>query len=189
MAEPRRRAPRSDAQSNRAAIVAAARAAFAQRGVKATIADVARAAGVGRATVHRNFPTREALGVAVVVDQVDRATDRVVAASESADPWHGFEELLMAMGAELAATAVMPEVIRSLSAHPDVRPRLERYHAALSTLLEQAKATGAMRSDLTRDQLLVLIVGTARVLGERAESDPAVWRANMELIVAAARAR
>ncbi len=57
-ARPRRQ--RSDAALNRAAILNAARRLLADNG-DATMREIADAAGLGRGTVHRHFPTREEL--------------------------------------------------------------------------------------------------------------------------------
>jgi len=43
---------------------------FATEGLSVPLDEVARRAGVGAGTVHRHFPTKEALFAAVVVDQV-----------------------------------------------------------------------------------------------------------------------
>lgn len=66
---------RSDAQENRARILAAAREAFTQDGV--SMNQVAQRAGVGPGTLYRNFPTREALALAVYQDEVDRIVGAV----------------------------------------------------------------------------------------------------------------
>src|SRR3954452_22472135 len=52
---------RRDAQRNRERILVAARDVFAERGVEATLDDVAARAGVGVATVYRRYPNKEAL--------------------------------------------------------------------------------------------------------------------------------
>src|SRR5688572_18497327 len=52
---------RSDAVVNRARILAAAELAFAETGVGASLDEIARRAGVGAGTVHRHFPTKDAL--------------------------------------------------------------------------------------------------------------------------------
>jgi len=52
---PRRR----DAQANLARILSAAADVFAERGLTATLADVAKAAGVGVGTVYRTFATKD----------------------------------------------------------------------------------------------------------------------------------
>lgn len=62
---------RADAQRNRDAILRAARAAFADKGIFAPIDRIATAAGIGNATLYRNFPTREDLLAAVIDDSVD----------------------------------------------------------------------------------------------------------------------
>ena len=52
---------RADARRNRERVLAAARAVFAEHGIDAPMATVARRAGVGVATLYRHFPTRDAL--------------------------------------------------------------------------------------------------------------------------------
>ena len=52
---------RADARRNRDALLVAAAAQFAERGVEAPLEDIARSAGVGIGTLYRHFPTRDAL--------------------------------------------------------------------------------------------------------------------------------
>ena len=52
---------RRDAERNRQRILHAAAEVFTQRGLDATLDDVARQAGVGVGTVYRRFPDKESL--------------------------------------------------------------------------------------------------------------------------------
>ena len=67
---------RSDARENRARILAAARESFAEDGAT-SMNQVAQRAGVGAGTLYRNFPTREALVLAVYQEEVDRLVGAV----------------------------------------------------------------------------------------------------------------
>ena len=67
---------RSDARENRARILAAAREAFAEDSTT-SMNQVAQRAGVGAGTLYRNFPTREALVLAVYQDEVTRIVGTV----------------------------------------------------------------------------------------------------------------
>ncbi|MGN5375637.1 TetR/AcrR family transcriptional regulator [Sphingomonas hankookensis] len=72
-AEPRpTRAPRRDAARRREALIAAAAACFARQGYGVPLETIAAAAGVGRATLYRNFEDREALALAIFSSAVDR---------------------------------------------------------------------------------------------------------------------
>src|ERR1700734_3912071 len=64
-------ARRADAERNRAKILAAARSAFADPQAEVSMAEVSRRAGVGMATLYRNFPGRRELLEALYVDEVD----------------------------------------------------------------------------------------------------------------------
>lgn len=67
---------RSDARENRARILAAAREALTLDG-STSMNQIAQSAGVGAGTLYRNFPTREALVLAVYEDEVARIIGRV----------------------------------------------------------------------------------------------------------------
>lgn len=67
---------RSDARENRARILQVAREAFAESGNVSTNR-IAQRAAVGSGTLYRNFPTREALVLAVYRHEVDRLVEAV----------------------------------------------------------------------------------------------------------------
>ncbi|MFG2542948.1 TetR/AcrR family transcriptional regulator [Streptomyces sp. NPDC048594] len=67
---------RSDARENRARILTAAREALTENG-STSMNQIAQRAGVGPGTLYRNFPTREALVLAVYQDEVTRITGTV----------------------------------------------------------------------------------------------------------------
>src|SRR5271163_2967110 len=73
MASPESSSPvrRADAERNRGKILEAARAAFADPEAEISMAEVSRLAGVGMATLYRNFPGRRELLEALYIDEVD----------------------------------------------------------------------------------------------------------------------
>src|SRR6202453_3518791 len=62
---------RADAERNRDKILAAARSAFADPGAEVSMAEISRRAGVGMATLYRNFPGRRELLEALYIDEVN----------------------------------------------------------------------------------------------------------------------
>ena len=74
---------RKDAVRNREAILVAARELFADS-AEVAMCEVARRAGVGQATLYRNFPDRGALAAEVLGEHVERIA--LVAAECEGDP-------------------------------------------------------------------------------------------------------
>src|SRR3954467_11259805 len=62
---------RADAARNRARVLDAARTAFAEHGLDVGVEEIARRAGVGKGTLYRRFPTKEALVCAIFDDILD----------------------------------------------------------------------------------------------------------------------
>jgi AcrR family transcriptional regulator len=70
---------RSDAARNRAKILAAADELFAARGAAdVTMEDIAKAAGVGRATLYRRYPDRSAIAVALLDEHERELQERLL---------------------------------------------------------------------------------------------------------------
>src|SRR3954452_7087346 len=64
-------ARRADAERNRDKILAAARSAFADPETEVSMAEISRRAGVGMATLYRNFPGRRELLEALYTEEVN----------------------------------------------------------------------------------------------------------------------
>ena len=143
---PRRR--RADAERSVAAILAAALEALASD-PDASMAEIARRAGVVRATIYVHFPTREALLDAVM----EHAVAEVARAMSGAEPQRGepkeaLERVLRATWKELGRFhALLAINTARLSAK-----ELYRRHLPMTTLLapliERGQREGIFRTDL-----------------------------------------
>lgn len=151
---------RADARRNRDALLAAARAVFAERGPDAPLDEVAKRAGTGNATMYRHFPTRQDLIVAVYADEVAtlcRLGPELLAAHEPGTA------LFAWLREFVAHVATKRELARSVT---DGRSALfEEWHAAMTAtgrdLLAEAARSGAVRPDVTVADLLALAMGIA----------------------------
>ena len=152
---------RADARRNRERVLRAAQQMFAADGLGVSLDEVARRAGVGPGTVHRHFPAKEALYLAVAVDQLERlaAEARVLAAT--GDPAVAlFTQLsrMVASGAENVAvkSALAAAEFDLRVAAPDVAADLTRQ---VADLLGRAQAAGAVRDDVTVEEVMALVAG------------------------------
>lgn len=137
---------RADARRNYQRLLAAAAAAFAERGADdVSLEEIARRAGVGIGTLYRHFPTRQALLEAVYHDQVDALEVLVAELLQSDSPGAALAEwlaALMAFGkAKRSLTAAMldSELLSSCKA---------MLHGATDAVLARAQQAGAVRADV-----------------------------------------
>ena len=87
MTEVWQRPLRSDAERNRRLVLEAAAQAFAEEGLDVGMAEIARRAGVGNATVFRRFPSKDALYEAIVDEKIAELCAAATVAAELPDPW------------------------------------------------------------------------------------------------------
>ncbi|OKI00365.1 TetR family transcriptional regulator [Streptomyces sp. CB02923] len=135
----------------------AAREVFAEYGIDAPMATVARRAGVGVATLYRRFPTRDALVRAAFAQQAEACSRALTEALADPDPWRGFRRLVETVcalqreerGFTAAFAAAFPD---SMPEHTQAREKAERDFA---TLVRRAKAAGALRADFHPSDLIV----------------------------------
>ena len=139
-----------------AAILEAAAAVLAERGEQASMADVATAAGMARATVYRYFPNREALFEALGRLAVEEAGERLRAGrlQEVAVP-EAFERAVRS----LVAVGDYFVVVSRESARPDPEEFEQRVASPLRGLIERAQSQGEMRDDLPPSWLMESLIG------------------------------
>src|SRR5918912_4352335 len=85
---------RADAARNRARVLDAARGAFAESGLGVGVEEIARRAGVGKGTLYRRFPTKEALVRAIFDDILAEYERLAAAAAEEPDAGEAFARFL-----------------------------------------------------------------------------------------------
>jgi AcrR family transcriptional regulator len=139
-----------------AAILEAAAAVIAERGEQASMADVAAAAGMARATVYRYFPNREALFEALGRVAVEEAGERLQAGRLDDVPVpEAFERAVRA----LVAVGDYLVVVSRESARPDPAEFERRVAAPLRGLVERAQSVGEVRDDLPASWLMESLIG------------------------------
>ena len=67
---------RADAERNRRRLLEAAQTLFRERGLEVSVSEIAEAAGMGRATLFRNFASKEDLIAAIVADGMHEVVER-----------------------------------------------------------------------------------------------------------------
>jgi AcrR family transcriptional regulator len=152
---------RADARRNRERVLAAADEAFALEGPGVPLDEIARRAGVGAGTVHRHFPTKEALLAAVLVGRLEGMLAEVRQALAEPDPGPAFFAYFRTM-TDYAQDKM--DLADALSHHGfDVRAVTRDVGSALKEelgeLLRRAQEAGAVRTDVTVDDLHALVVG------------------------------
>jgi AcrR family transcriptional regulator len=145
---------RKDAQRNREAILAAGRELFAGY-ANVPMYEVARRAGVGQATLYRNFPDRWSLAAALLGEQMERTAR--VAEEHTGDP-DAFFVLLRTIVENMASFYSLGQLAREDAC---LGSELERHRRRLAELMKEplrdAKAAGTLRRDLTVEDVFLLI--------------------------------
>ncbi|MEZ0113581.1 AcrR family transcriptional regulator [Catenulispora sp. EB89] len=162
---------RADAQENRDRIVEAARALFSERGLEASMREVARAAGVGPATLYRRFPTKQALIDGVFADELRACRQIVVDGCADPDPWRGFAWVIEHLTVLNAQNKGFIDAF--MWASPEA-PVFARHRASLLRELEKlaarAKRAGRLRHDFVLDDF-VLVLQAGRGLSASRPAD------------------
>lgn len=173
---------RRDAQANRRRILDAARDAFAEDGLDVSLIDIARRAGVGNATLHRNF-TKERLVDALFDDWLHSHQVLAERALEDPDPWHGLTTFMADVIADASLNRALLDIFM-IRLHE--RPRED---SAFAQLARRAQVAGALRADATIEDLFLIFWGLGRTLAITSAACPVQGHRQLTIALEGLRAR
>lgn len=155
---------RADAERNRQALLAAARAALAADSGALSLEAVARQAGVGIGTLYRHFPTRAQLLTAAYEAQVEDLIAQAGALLEQLPPQQALREWLdefvrFVMTKRGVLDALRTEAVDSPGRH-DVTGMRERIALAIAPILRAGGRDGSLRADAQAEDVVLLVAGS-----------------------------
>ncbi|WP_454859999.1 TetR/AcrR family transcriptional regulator [Promicromonospora soli] len=150
---------RADARRNVEGIRTAALDVFRAHGLNSPLDEVARAAGVSKGTIYHRFGGRQGLIDSVVEELVaERILGIITAVSAIEDPVERFEgylrQIWLLQYDEPAANDVL---LRALPGSEPIAALCEHASKVAGGFLGEAQATGAIRDDLTSEDVYLLI--------------------------------
>jgi AcrR family transcriptional regulator len=188
--EPAPRPLRSDAQRNRERILAAAREVFAERGVEATLDDIAHHAGVGVGTVYRRFADKDELIDALFHERIEEIVALAEEAAAVDDAWAGlvrfFEHGLELHAEDRGLREVAFDGRRGGERTAHARARIA---PILTGLLERARADGQVRADVDLSDLPLVQLMLFGLIDATHDLAPDLWRRYLALLLDGLRAR
>lgn len=149
---------RADAQRNHDRILEVAAEAFTESGAQASLDDIACRAGVGPGTLYRHFPNRECL-LAAALDEswqsLHAYSEKLITATDAGLALRSWLiELSKRMGLYGGLPDSMAEALRD--ERSPLAPSCSLAAESTALLLARAQEAGAVRTDVTSDDLLAI---------------------------------
>ncbi len=171
------RALRADAERNLRRVLDAALEVFAEHGLDAPVTLIAERAEVGVATIFRRFPTKDDLLAALLAhrgEQLVAAADRAL---EHEDAGAAFRELAEFITAtQISDRGFCDAIGTELFARADLQALFDGVRKRLVRLIAHARAAGALRPEVTAEDVLFVLYGVARTGLMVEHAAPGLWR-------------
>jgi AcrR family transcriptional regulator len=174
---------RADKARNRARILSAASEVFEVLGLDAQMDAIAARAGVGVGTLYGHFATKDALMQALIERKFEMLLDiaRRGLARDDADAFGVLADVLRHSAAITAADAgTRAAVMDAEQTVLDVLARVvNELREATQLLIDRARATQAVRDDITADDISLMMHGLASTMGHPGRD----WNRLLELML------
>ncbi len=180
-----RRPLRADAERNRRRLLDAATAIFCERGLDVGVGEIAERAGVGRGTLFRNFPTKEHLIAAIVVERMQESVARGRAVLDSPDPGEALFALIeQAVGAQ-TDRALFDALDDAWLANDDIHAAHTEMMNVLEELVQRAQKVGSIRDDISAVDVMMMVKGACEAARSFQHVDPDLTARQLDLVRAA----
>ena len=176
---------RRDAAANRIRLLDAAERVFAQRGADASMEDIARAAGIGPATLYRRFGTKDALVQEVLATFFGRLVE-LAGRALAEPPERCLDVYVETVGFELAAKRGFMHGMWGRLAPAELVLELE---VRTGRLLDRAKAGGGVDPQVTVGDIAAAVWALRGIIHTGEDVAPGAWRRHMTYVLAGFRAQ
>ena len=156
---------------------------FCERGLEVGVGEIAQQAGVGRGTLFRNFPTKDHLIAAVVVERMRDSIGRGRAALERRrsrpGPVRAHRPVRRAGATD---RALFDAIGDEWLTNDEIRAAHTELMGVLDELVTRAQASGAVRSDIGAVDVLMMIKGVCEAMRSFQHIDPDVGMRQLDLL-------
>jgi AcrR family transcriptional regulator len=182
---PTRAAPlRADAARNRLTIIETASRLYGQRGLDTPLDEIARAAGVGNATLYRHFPSRCVLIAAVFENTLRRVTKAAAVALANPDAWDGFAGHILFLCRLQATDRGLADLLTTaVTGAPELEELRARAYDDLVRIVERAQAGGSLRPDFAPEDVVLVLMANAGLVHRTADVAPTAWNRFVDLVL------
>jgi AcrR family transcriptional regulator len=155
---------RADAKRNRALVLDVAHKVFTTEGLSVSMDEIARHAGVGVGTVYRHFPTKEVLFNAVLYSHKQRLVEEANALLGHIDPAEAFFQFFSHIIKEGIANKAISDAFAGsgFEIKAELSGISQEFWHAIDKLLIRAQQSGAVRVDVSIEDIGAIIVGILR---------------------------
>jgi len=175
---------RADAATNRQRVLTAGARLFSEYGVDATLNDVARAAGVGVATVYRNYPNRDALLDDLFQAKLDQLIELADRAASIGDASAAFDTYLYSvMQAHATDRGVVPVLMRANQSAQFAAELGAQLGPIVQPLIKSAQAAGSVRDGFTIQDLCLLSAMVGSVADLTRDTQPGLWERYAHMLI------
>src|SRR6478735_590634 len=179
---------RKDAARNRELLLVAAREVFAERGLDASLDDVARRAGLGVGTAYRHFANKYELARAIFAQAVDDIVALAERGARSDDPWAGIVGFVEGAAAAQTADRGLREVLSGVHDPDELDEINARLAGPLAEMVARAKADGVLRPCVEPTDIGMVVLMLCAVGDIAGDVAPRLWRRYLGLLLDGLRA-
>ncbi|MCW2750855.1 MAG: putative tetR family transcriptional regulatory protein [Aeromicrobium sp.] len=162
--EAKPRPKRVDARQNRDRIIQAAYEVLAELGVDAQMTDIAERAELGVATLYRNFPSKEALVNALVLERLSTGASGAQRVSEIDDAWEALTKMLEWIARRQLENRVVSQFLGGrITGSAELHEQRDRLYASVEEVVKKAQRAGQMRKDVRVSDIRMIMVSIAAI--------------------------
>jgi AcrR family transcriptional regulator len=185
---PASRPLRKDAARNRALLVQAGREVFADRGLEASLDDVARHAGLGVGTAYRHFANKFELARAIFTEAIEEILETARRAAAMDDPWVGIVTFVKMAAEAQTKDRGLREVLMGTHDPAEMQRVNDIIGPLLEDLVTRAKQAGAVREEIEASDVGMVILMLCTVADITSDLAPHQWQRYVPMLLDGLRA-